>query len=49
MAKQLAKQSKGGFTGNTKGNPKNENYSAIELWNKKGFDASSSKGSKEEW
>ena len=35
MAKQLAKQSKGGFTGNTKDNPKNENFSAIELRNKK--------------
>jgi len=35
MVKQLTDQSKGGFTGNTKDNPKNENCSAIELRNKK--------------
>jgi len=31
MAKQLAEQSKGGFSSNTKGNPKNETCNAIEL------------------
>jgi len=35
MAKQLAKQSKGGFSGNTKDNPKNETYNVIELRSRK--------------
>ena len=35
MAKQLVKQSKGGFSGNTKENPKNETCNAIELRRKK--------------
>jgi len=35
MAKQLAEQSKGGFSGNTKENPKNETCNAIELRSKK--------------
>ena len=35
MAKQLAEQSKGGISGNTKENPKNENCNAIELRSKK--------------
>ena len=35
MAKQLAEQSKGGFSGNTKDNPKNETCNVIELRSKK--------------
>jgi hypothetical protein len=35
LAKQLAEQNKGGFSGNTKGNPKNETCNAIELRRKK--------------
>ena len=35
MAKQLVKQSKGGFSGNTKENPTNETCNAIELRRKK--------------
>jgi len=35
MAKQLAEQSKGGFSGNTKENPKNKNCNVIELRSKK--------------
>ena len=35
MAKQLAEQSKGGFSSNTKDNPKNETCNAIELRSKK--------------
>jgi len=35
IAKQLDDQAKGGFTGNTKDNPKNETCNAIELRSKK--------------
>jgi len=35
MAKQIAEQNKGGFSGNTKENPKNESCNAIELRSKK--------------
>jgi len=35
IAKQLAEQSKGGFSGNSKENPKNETFNAIELRSKK--------------
>ena len=35
MAKQLAEQSKGGFLGNTKENPKNETCNVIGLRSKK--------------
>jgi len=35
MAKQLAEQSKGGFSGNTKEKPKNETCNVIELKSKK--------------
>jgi len=35
MAKQLAEQSKGGFSGNTKDNPKNETCNVIELRSRK--------------
>ncbi|XP_024630203.1 interaptin-like [Medicago truncatula] len=35
LAKQLAEQNKGGFSGNTKENPKNETCNAIELRSKK--------------
>jgi len=35
MAKKIAKQNKGGFSGNTKENPKNESCNAIELRSKK--------------
>jgi len=35
IAKQLADQTKGGFTGNTNENPKNETCNAIELRSKK--------------
>ncbi|KEH17187.1 hypothetical protein MTR_0035s0100 [Medicago truncatula] len=37
LAKQLAEQNKGGFSGNTKENSKNESYNAIELRSKKVF------------
>jgi len=35
MAKQFAEQSKGGFSGNTKDNPKNETCNVIELRSRK--------------
>jgi len=35
LAKQLADQNKGGFSGNTKENPKNESCNAIKLRSKK--------------
>jgi len=35
MAKQLAEQSKGGFSGNTKENPKNETCNVVELRSRK--------------
>jgi len=35
MAKQLVEQSKGGFSGNTKDNPKNETCNVIELRSRK--------------